>query len=129
MPFPRTLARINRRVTNPIARLVAGRVPPLAIVEHRGRRSGATYRTPVMVFRSSGGDGLVVALTYGPEADWVRNVLAAGGCSMQHGRRWITLTEPRLLHGDPGLASLPGPIRLALRLLRVPDCLLLRRAG
>ena len=126
MPFPRTLARINRRITNRVARLVAGRVPPLAIVEHRGRHSGAAYRTPVMVFRSSGGDGFVVALTYGPQADWVRNVLADSGCSLEHGGRRIALTEPRLLHGDEGLASLPGPVRLALRFIRVTDVLSLR---
>ena len=129
MPLPTTLARINRRLTNPVARLVAGRVPPLAIVEHRGRRSGTTYRTPVMVFRSRDGDGFVVALTYGPEADWVRNVLAEGSCAMEYGRRRIALTDPHLTHGDPGVASLPRVVRLALRTLRVSDVLSLRRAG
>ena len=127
MPFPRPLARINRRVTNPVARLVAGRLPPLAIVEHRGRRSGAAYRTPVMAFRD--GDRFAVALTYGPDADWVRNVLAEGGCTLEHGRRRLPLTAPHLLHGETGRERLPLPVRLALRLLRVDDYLYLRRTG
>lgn len=126
MPFPRTLARFNRRVTNRVARRVAGRVPPLAILEHRGRLSGTTYRTPVMAFPA--GDGVVIALTYGPETDWVRNVLAAGGCEMEQGGRRVRLTDPRLTHGDPD-PSLPAPVRLALRLLRVRDGMRLGRAS
>ena len=126
MPFPRTLARFNRRVTNRVARRVAGRVPPLAILEHRGRRSGATYRTPVMAFPA--GDGVVIALTYGPETDWVRNVLAAGGCEMEQGGRRVRLTDPRLTRGDPD-PSLPAPVQLALRLLRVRDGMRLGRAS
>lgn len=130
MPFPRTLARINRRVTNPVARRFAGRLPPFAIMEHRGRRSGATHRTPVMAFRSSADDGFVVALTYGPEADWVRNVLAEGGCAMEYGRRRIVLVDPTVVpRGSPGPVTLPRPVRLALRLLRVADELRLRRAA
>jgi hypothetical protein len=27
-------------------------------------------------------DGVVIALTYGPEVDWYRNVLAAGHCEL-----------------------------------------------
>ena len=86
MPFPMTLARFNRRVTNRVARRVAGRISPLANLEHRGRTSGTTYRTPVVVFRE-GEDGFVIALTYGPGADWVRNVLASDGCTIESGGR------------------------------------------
>ena len=33
------------------------------------------------------GDGFVIALTYGPEVDWYRNILAAGhGTLLWHGR-------------------------------------------
>lgn len=127
MPFPTTLARINRRVTNPVARQFAGRVPPLAIIEHRGRRSGTAHRTPVMAFRD--GDGFVIALSYGSEADWVRNVLAAGGCAMEYRRRHLTLTDPQVTHDITGTTALPVPVRLALRALRVSDALTLRRAG
>src|SRR6266542_2693201 len=81
MPIPRFVGRFNKYVTNPLARLVAGWLPPFAVVVHRGRVSGRVYRTPVAAFRSR--DGLVVALTYGAGADWVRNVLKDEGCTVR----------------------------------------------
>jgi len=51
----------------------------MGLVVHRGRRSGRVYDTPVLVFPAD--DGYVIALTYGPDTDWIRNVLAAGGCA------------------------------------------------
>jgi deazaflavin-dependent oxidoreductase (nitroreductase family) len=126
MPLPTVVARFSRDVINPITRHFAGRVPPFAIVEHRGRKSGARYRTPMMAFPREG--GFVLALTYGPETDWVRNVQAAGGCTLEYGRRRIDLTDPELRRGAAGSAALPAPVRFILRLLRVDDFLWLRRA-
>jgi deazaflavin-dependent oxidoreductase (nitroreductase family) len=126
MPLPSVIAKINRVITNPVTRRFAGRVPPFAVVEHRGRTSGMLYRTPIMAFPSN--DGFVVALTYGPETDWVRNVLAAGDCALDYRNQRIALTEPKLLHGSSGAAPLPGPVRFALRLLHVDEFLSLRRS-
>lgn len=47
MQLPQWLARFNRHVTNPIQRLWAGRIPAHGILEHVGRRSGKSYRTPL----------------------------------------------------------------------------------
>jgi deazaflavin-dependent oxidoreductase (nitroreductase family) len=91
---PRRVARFNRVVTNRVTGLFAGTVPGFGVVLHRGRRSGRPYRTPVIVYSGDGGDGgYVIALIYGPGADWVRNVLAAGGCEMRLRGRRIGLTE------------------------------------
>jgi deazaflavin-dependent oxidoreductase (nitroreductase family) len=76
MPAPRSIARFNRRFTNKLTLKVAGYLPGFAIVSHVGRKSGRTYRTPVNAFRTD--DGYIIALTYGSESDWVKNVLAAG---------------------------------------------------
>jgi deazaflavin-dependent oxidoreductase (nitroreductase family) len=95
MPLPGWLARFNRRGTNRITRRFAGWVPGFAVIIHKGRRSGRTYRTPVNIFRS--GDGYVIALTYGSDRDWVKNVLAAGGCDIEYRGRTIRLTDPRLV--------------------------------
>jgi hypothetical protein len=46
----------------------------------------------VNVFRA--GDGYVIALTYGPETDWVKNVLAAGGCELRTRGQTIPLGAP-----------------------------------
>lgn len=125
MPLPQRIARFNRHVTNPIARTVAGRIPPFAIVRHRGRRSGTAYRTPIMAFRNRATGSYVIALTYGPEAEWVKNVLAAGGCELERRGKIVPLTAPRLVGADEAGPSLPGLVRWFLNRLRVTDFLAL----
>jgi deazaflavin-dependent oxidoreductase (nitroreductase family) len=116
----RRVAHFNRRVTNRVTGPLAPWLPGFGVVVHAGRRSGREYRTPVNVFRSDG--SFVIALTYGAEADWVRNVLAAGGCVLITRGRRHALAEPRLLH-DPSRRLVPAPVRLPLRLLNVADFL------
>lgn len=127
MPFSKTLARINRRITNPITRPFAGRLPPFAIVEHRGRRSGKRYRTPVFAFPVA--EGWVVALTYGAQADWVENVLAAGGCRLKARGNWRNLTSPRLLQGAEWRRLVPPILRPVLALNAVDQFLRLAEPG
>jgi deazaflavin-dependent oxidoreductase (nitroreductase family) len=125
MVAPRGLAKFNRHVTNPVLGTLAPIVPGFAIIVHTGRKSGRTYRTPVNLFRS--GDTYRIALTYGPNSDWVRNVVAAGGCdAIIRGRR-THLTGSRLVH-DPARRAMPTPVRQFLGLLRVEDFLELRAA-
>jgi deazaflavin-dependent oxidoreductase (nitroreductase family) len=116
MTFADRMARFNR-LPNRLIRTFAGWLPPLAVVVHRGRRSGRRYRTPVAAFRLD--DGYVVSLPYGPDRDWVRNVLAAGSCTLERGGRRVELTRPRVLSAGEGLALVPAPVRAGLRLLRV----------
>ncbi|MGW4366468.1 nitroreductase family deazaflavin-dependent oxidoreductase [Nocardia takedensis] len=111
MVMPRALARFNRHVTNPVAGLVAGRVPPFAVVVHRGRRSGRTYRTPVWVFPHDG--SYRFALTYGRDVDWVRNVLAAGSFQIETRGRTIELIDPTVIE-DPAASWAPPVIRRVL---------------
>ena len=126
MPMPDGLARVNRWVTNPLMRTFAGRLPPFAIVEHRGRRSGRAYRTPVWAFTT--GDGFVIALTYGADRDWVRNVEAAQRCTLARGGRSIPCREPRVVGEAEGLRLMPAPIRPVLHVLGVTQFLRLSRA-
>jgi deazaflavin-dependent oxidoreductase (nitroreductase family) len=126
MPLPQFLPAVNRRVVNPVSRRFAGRLPPFAIVVHMGRTSGKEYHTPILAFRSP--TGFAIALTYGPKTDWVRNVLAAGTCTLEYRRVAAPLANPRLVHTAEVRQLLPAPIRLALRLLHVDDFLLLDRS-
>lgn len=124
MPIPKTIARINRYALNPAVRRFAGRVPGFAIVRHRGRRSGRVYDTPVNIFSVE--EGFVVALTYGADAEWVRNVVAEGGCTIRH-RGWdLRLSEPVFLSTRVGMAAMPIPVRLILGMLDVTDFLHMR---
>jgi deazaflavin-dependent oxidoreductase (nitroreductase family) len=117
MPLPRALARFNRRVTNQLTGRFAGRAPAFAIVVHRGRVSGREYRTPVNAFRRRGG-GYVIALTYGPDTQWTRNVLAQGGCALEARGRRVEAGNPRVVR-DPARRLVPAPVRPILRLIGV----------
>ena len=83
MTAPRWLAHFNRQVMNRLFRPLAPHLPSFGVVVHTGRKTRRLYRTPVNVFRHA--EGYVVALTYGRDADWVRNVLASGGCTLDAG--------------------------------------------
>lgn len=122
MPLPRALARFNRVATNRIGRVLAPRLPGAGVIVHRGRKSGREYRTPISAFRRPG--GYAVALTYGPDAEWVRNVLAAGDAVLETGGRQIRVTYPRVVH-DPGYRLVPRLVGDILRLLGAADFLLL----
>jgi deazaflavin-dependent oxidoreductase (nitroreductase family) len=120
MPIPRIVARWNRVGLNRLTLRVAPWLPGFGVVVHRGRRSGREYSTPVNVFPRS--DGVRIALTYGADSDWVKNVLAAGGCRMRTRGRNLGLSDPRLVH-DPDCGGIRPPERAVLRLLRVSDFL------
>jgi deazaflavin-dependent oxidoreductase (nitroreductase family) len=92
--LPRALAEFNRRVSNPIQARWAGRLPPWAIIEHTGRVSGRTYRTPVLAALRD--DRIYVAILYGEESDWVRNLLAGGEAHVIRTFRRHRLVEPRV---------------------------------
>ncbi len=122
----RRIAHFNRRVTNRITGPLAPWLPAFGVIVHTGRSSGRTYRTPVNVFRHDG--GYVVALTYGPDSDWVQNVQAAGGCELITLGTSHRLTAPRLVH-DESRALVPAHVRVPLRFLKVADFLCLTDAG
>lgn len=125
MYLPRVLARFNRHVTNPIQRRWAGVIPLHGIIEHVGRRSGRSYRTPVLTFRTESGFAFLIG--YGLQSDWLRNVLSAGGAGLVHRRAHYRLTDPRVVRGADARALLPPPIRLVARIANV-DAVLRARA-
>src|SRR6516225_6366948 len=116
MPLPRRVAHFNRHVTNRVLSPLAYWLPHFGIIVHRGRKSGREYRTPVNVFRRPG--GFIVALTYGPQSDWVHNVLAVGEATLQTQGRRVRLGNPRLIH-DETRRAVPPVLRLVGRLGRV----------
>jgi len=93
---------------------------------HRGRRSGRRYRTPVNVFPAD--DGYLIALTYGPDTDWVKNVLAAGGCELETRGRTVRLVSPRLYHDETRRGIRPAE-RQILRAIGVADFMALTSAS
>lgn len=126
MPLPRWLARANKAGLNHVTRQVAPWLPFLAVVVHRGRRSGRRYQTPVMVFRAP--DGFIIALTYGPQhTDWVRNVVAAGGCELRTSGHTYQMRSPRVYHDEARNGIRPVE-RQVLKLIGAADFLSLQTA-
>jgi deazaflavin-dependent oxidoreductase (nitroreductase family) len=124
MPLPKSLARFNLRVTNRVIGPMARQLPGFAVVMHVGRRSGRAYRTPVNLFRN--GDGYVIALTYGADSQWVRNVQAAGAVDVETRGRRLHLVEPRIVH-DEQRSLVPSPARQLIGLVNVTDFMVLRQ--
>jgi len=118
------MRQVNKVALNRVTRSLFPWLPGLGVVVHRGRSAGKTYRTPANVFPRPGGR-FIVALIYSPDTDWVKNVLAAGGCELLTGGRQIELTAPRLFH-DETRQEIRVLERLVLGLLGVYDFLELR---
>lgn len=119
----RFLLPFTRAVIVPLTRPLARWLPGFGILEYRGRTSGRLYRTPMNVFHR--GDRYVFALTYGPDVQWVKNIVAAGGCELVTTGRRIRLVEPRLVH-DPARTLMPAPVRFFLGLMAVTEFLTMR---
>ena len=126
MRFADQRARFNRWVMNPLIRPLSGRVAMWSLIEHRGRRSGTVYRTPVSMFPTA--DGVAVLLAYGEDRDWVRNLVAAGGGRAVMGGKTFDVTDPRIVPTSEATAMLRAPWRQAFGLMSTPSTLLLRRS-
>jgi hypothetical protein len=61
-------------------------------------------------------NGFIIALTYSRESEWVKNVLAAGGCELKTVGRTYQLSYPNVVH-DPSRRRFPIPVRAVLRLV------------
>ena len=85
------------RATAPAVRLLAGRrlFPAWAVVHHRGRKSGRDLTVPVALVTTP--DGFIINLPWGAGTNWVRNVVAAGGCTIRWKGTDHTMTTPRII--------------------------------
>lgn len=129
VPFARRIAAFNRLLTNRILDPIVWFLPGFGRIEHLGRRTGTLHRAPMMAFPSEDRRTMTFALTYGSEAQWVRNVLAAGRFAYRTrtGGR-VELVEPRV-YRDAGRLAMPRPVRPILRLLGVDEFLEARVAA
>ncbi|MTE13219.1 nitroreductase family deazaflavin-dependent oxidoreductase [Nocardia aurantiaca] len=112
--FPAWFDRLQARYMNPVVRPLAPYLPGFAVIEHRGRKSGRPYSTPVNAFRFDG--KLCVVMGHG-RTDWIRNVLAAGEADVVRASRRHKLVNPRIVARGEAGPDLPLPARLAARRL------------
>jgi deazaflavin-dependent oxidoreductase (nitroreductase family) len=116
------------RLTSPLTMPMAGKHwnPIFAVVEHRGRRSGRRYTTPVAARRIA--DGFVISLAFGAQVDWYRNLLAAKGGTIRWRGRPYAVSTPEMIDAADALAAFHAVQRLLLRVGRVHGFVVVRDA-
>ena len=116
------------RTTAPLSRPLAGRrfFPLWAIVRHRGRRTGHDYEIPVAIRASD--ESFTIALPWGDQTQWVRNVLAAGGCTIRWRGEDHRTTEPVVIGVEEAGSAFSPAQRAILRAAGVRSFLRLRRS-
>jgi deazaflavin-dependent oxidoreductase (nitroreductase family) len=129
-PKPRfggVLWRISR-LTRPATVPLAGKRwnPIFAVVEHRGRKTGRVYRTPVAARRS--GDGFIIALAFGAQVDWYRNLVAAGGGIVGWRGDAYSVTTPKRVDAAAVLPTFDPVQRLLLRIADIDGYVQVRDA-
>jgi deazaflavin-dependent oxidoreductase (nitroreductase family) len=123
MPMPLWWGQINKRVFNPRAL----RGERWQVVGHVGRSSGKAYRTPVEAMRVD--DGFIVTLVYGSRSDWVQNVLAAGGATIESDGATVPVVEPEVITAEQAFELLPAGTKRPPKLLKIDEFLRLRLAS
>jgi deazaflavin-dependent oxidoreductase (nitroreductase family) len=115
------LLRRVARATNRLAVPLAGHrwFPLWAIVRHRGRRSGRMYATPVAARRTP--DGFVVSLAFGREADWLRNLLAAGEGAIRWKGSEYAVANPEIIGWSAASNAFSPLQRVLVRASRMHD--------
>ncbi len=108
-----------------ILKMAGSRFSPYAVLTHTGRRSGRSYRTPLGA--APLGDGFVLGLAFGAEADWCRNVLAAGTCTLKwHGQEYA-LEKPEIIPLSQALEAFPRWKRFLLARIGVKQYMWVHR--
>ena len=98
------------RLTSRMARTSHG---PFSLIRNVGRKSGRTYKTPVILAQLR--EGFIAELTYGENVNWYRNIVAADGCVVVHHRREYRVTHIEPCSAEYGRGAYAAPFRLILK--------------
>jgi deazaflavin-dependent oxidoreductase (nitroreductase family) len=86
---------------------------PFSIICHLGRKSGRAYQTPVLA--SYIDEMAVIPLSYGEDVDWLKNILAQGGCEIIRTKKRLNGISPEVVDSTVALALLPDKRRKLFR--------------
>jgi deazaflavin-dependent oxidoreductase (nitroreductase family) len=89
----------------------------VAVIHHQGWRSGRSYATPTSARPTR--DGFIVPMTFGEQADWVRNVRAAGGCTIEWKGKSYPVGEPEIMDRAAARSAFSPVERLLLPLMGI----------
>ena len=119
--------RFARGIGNPYQMRSAGKPGSYAsVIRHTGRRSGMTYETPVAARPTE--DGFVIATVYGPDTDWLKNVLSTGSATIVHEGATFEVNRPELVPTDAVERYFGGKELRNMRRYRVASCVRIRNA-
>jgi len=119
--------RFNRDVGNPYQMKTAGTPGAYAsVIRHVGRTTGRPYETPVVAEATD--DGFVIALPYGTQADWLKNVLASGSATIVDEGNTYRVDQPEIVPTAVVAHQFPGKDQRSLLRFHVDQCLQVRRA-
>jgi deazaflavin-dependent oxidoreductase (nitroreductase family) len=125
--FRRGFLRVLNVTLNPVMRALArSGHGPVSLIRHVGRKSGREYVVPVMLARIP--DAFVAELTYGPQVQWYRNIVAAGGCQVLHHGRVYLVDGVEDFDTEAGLRAFGAPRSWVLRALNRTEFRRLRLA-
>jgi deazaflavin-dependent oxidoreductase (nitroreductase family) len=126
-PVVHAVRRLNLRVLNPRQMETAGQPGAFAqILRHTGRTSGRVYETPLGVEPTD--DGFVIALVYGDDTQWQRNVLATGTAEVVVDGRNYEVTRPEVVPVKDVIEDFKPSDRRLFGLFGVKNCLRLYHA-
>ena len=127
--YPPVLDRVRRfarDVGNPRQLRSAGTPGATASsLAHTGRKSRKHYQTPVTATWTA--DGFVIGLPYGPNTDWLKNVLADRSARVVYEGSSYQCDEPAVIPTTEAAPDFSARERRALRLMGVDECLRLHR--
>jgi deazaflavin-dependent oxidoreductase (nitroreductase family) len=124
-PVLNTVRRISR-AAKPMVLKTAGQAgTSTSVIRHVGRTSGRDYETPVSALTTE--DGFLIALPYGPNTDWLKNVLASGSATIVDQGSTYTVDHPEVVPLSEAEPDLPPDTLRPLHLFRVEACLRVRR--
>ena len=123
-PVLDTVRRLNRR-TKPLVLTSAGNQGAYAsVVKHTGRTSGRSYETPVVVAATE--DGFVIALPYGSNTDWLKNVCASGSATVVTEGQTYEVDRPAIVPIEEATPYFRATEQRLHRQFGVADCLRVR---
>ncbi|GAA1250584.1 hypothetical protein GCM10009676_41630 [Prauserella halophila] len=119
------LRQFSKRVMTPVVLPTAGNAGQgNGVVHHRGRTSGREYATPVTPMPVA--DGFLIGLPYTARVDWARNILAAGGATVEFDGASHEVTDPVVLSYEEVAGLLPRSVRLGAKVFALNEFLRVR---
>ena len=126
-PVLNAIRRFNRNVGNPRQMATAGSPGAYAsVIRHVGRTSGQEYETPIGAIATE--EGFVVALPYGANADWLKNLLASGSANIVDEGSTYRVDQPEVVAMAEAIDDFPPKERRMLRMFGVDKSLRVRRS-